>query len=100
MVIFTKAVSKSSSSPYTHVPRDILVRSGLSIGAKAIYVYLCTFEQTGACAPTYMQVSTSVDLSPKTVRRYLGELIGHQLVFHRRVGNRPITYHLSDLSLS
>lgn len=55
---------------------------GLTSSEISIYTYLLYLEnrKTHQCWPSYKNISKAVDLSPKTVKKYVGKLVDKGLI--------------------
>lgn len=55
---------------------------GLTTAEISIYTYLLFLEnrKTHQCWPSYKTIGKAVDLSPKTVKKYVGELVDKGLI--------------------
>lgn len=55
---------------------------GLNANGISVYAYLlyCVDRKTHQCWPSYNKISKAVDLSSKTVKKYVGELVDKGLI--------------------
>lgn len=55
---------------------------GLNATEVSLYTYLCFREgrKTYQCWPSYKTIGKDLDLSPKTVRKYVGQLVDKGLI--------------------
>lgn len=68
---------------YGSVPKSVMQDQGLSIAAKALYAYFCSFTGSGdTCFPTRKKICYDLGVSNDSLSKYLNQLIdsGYLLV--------------------
>lgn len=75
--------------PFDAIPRSVQQREGLVGNAKRLYAALCTAHRTG-WQPTYVELAEHLVASPRSVVRWVRQLVACGLILVRRRGQgRP-----------
>lgn len=87
---------------FTQLPNVVLRMRGLSPGAKLVYAALLSYAwQTGSCFPGQSKIAEDLDISERSVRKYIRELKEQGLVqVIRRGFGRTNIYFLPRLPLT
>ena len=101
-------MSEGSSGPaWGRVYQDIVRDTSLSLGAKGLYAYFCSFsDESGKCFPPIETIRLEIPLANKTYYRYLKELrdagiITIEKVKHgNRYGSNVYYLHIPQYTLS
>lgn len=63
---------------YGSVPKAVMQDQNLSISAKAVYAYFCSFTGSGdSCFPTRKKICFDLGISNDSLSKYLNQLIGN-----------------------
>ncbi len=68
--------TKINKDGYGIIPKSVMQDRKLSISAKAVYSYFCSFAGQGDnCLPTREKTCHDLDISKDSLRKYLSQLI-------------------------
>lgn len=88
------------SAGYGTIPKMVVLDTNLSIKAKGLYAYLCSFSGAGKEAwPKVGTITRDLDISKNSLRKYMGELELHGYVsVNQKVDNGRFAANLYTLN--
>ncbi len=67
---------------YTKIDPSIITDPTIEVGAKALYVCLCTYadHKTRRCYPSVKKLAADLNISERTIKRYLSKLVLKKII--------------------